>query len=424
MTTVAAPAYAQHAPSDRSSAAAAAGESVSAARQTGTPLTLAQAIEQALANHPDLAAARHDVEAARGATDQAGLLPNPELAASVEDTRRATRTTAIQINQRLELGGKRGARVEAARLAQDAAEARLDARRAGVRADVQTAYWEVMTGQERLDLARQSRLSALQAVDAASKRVTAGKVSPVEETRARLALSSVDVEAAQAEQELQAARAKLGVLVGLPNPQVLNVPVALDALGGGLGEQEMARRLEQAPDILLARLEVRRRESVVELERSRAVPDVTVGFGTQRNNELGRNQTLLGLSVPLPLFDRNQGNLREALARADQSREELLSTQRRVAADVRIALSQLDNARRQALLVERQMLPDAQRTYDAAREGFSLGKFGFLDVLDAQRTLFQARALHLRALSDTLRAAAEIDRLTGEPIAVPGLSSQ
>jgi cobalt-zinc-cadmium efflux system outer membrane protein len=151
------------------------------------------------------------------------------------------------------------------------------------------------------------------------------------------------------------------------------------------------------------------------VERSRAVPDVTVGVGTQRNNELGRNQTLLGVSIPLPVFDRNQGGLAEAIARADQARDDARGRQLRLTTSVQVAASQLDSARQQALLAEAQLLPDAQRSYEAATQGFALGKFGFLDVLDAQRTLFQARSQHLKALSDAQRAAADLEALLGQP---------
>jgi cobalt-zinc-cadmium efflux system outer membrane protein len=138
-----------------------------------------------------------------------------------------------------------------------------------------------------------------------------------------------------------------------------------------------------------------------------------VGLGVQRNNELGRNQALLSVSLPIPVFDRNQGGLKEALALADQARDELAAVRARVSSDVMVASTQLDSARGQALLIEQQMLPDAQRNYEAATTGFSLGKFGFLDVLDAQRTLFQARSQHLRALADAQHAAAELARLLG-----------
>lgn len=375
-------------------------------------LTLDQAVELALARHPELSAARHELDAARGASEQAGLPPNPELEASVEDTHRATRVTALQLRQRLELGGKRAARVQAAQAGEAIAALQLDARGAGLRASVQAAYWELQSAQARRELARQSQDLARQASDAAARRVNAGKVSPIEETRAQLALSGVALEGMQAEQDWLAARARLAALLG-HGPQELPALSGSSPLPPALKPEELEPRLDTAPELLLARLELQRREATVELERSKAVPDVTVGIGAQRDNELRRTQALLGVALPLPVFDRNQGSLREALARADQARDELAAVRLRLLSEVQAQAAQLDAARSQALLVQQRMLPDAQRTYEAATLGFSLGKFGFLDVLDAQRTLFQARAQHLRALADAQRAACELQRRLG-----------
>lgn len=388
--------------------------SAPAATAQSTPaLTLEGAVALALRQHPELASAQHAVEAAQGAAEQSGALPNPELSSSMEDTRRATQTTALQLSQKFELGGKRGARMQAARLAQDIAQAELDARRSQLRASVQAAFWEALAAIGRLELARQSNNLALQAVDVASKRVAAGKVSPVEETRARLALSGVALETTQAEQDVRNTRTRLAALMGVGEREVHALQGTVDNAIAGLSAKDVQQRLPNAPELVRAQLEIKRRDALVEIERSKQVPDVTVGMGAQRNNELGRNQALLSLSVPIPVFDRNQGGLKEALALADQARDNLAAVRVRVSSEVMVVAAQLDGARAQALLIEQQMLPDAQRTYDAATTGFSLGKFGFLDVLDAQRTLFQVRSQHLRALTDAQRAAAELARLLG-----------
>lgn len=377
-------------------------------------LTLEQAIDLALSRYPDLAVAQREVEAAMGATQQAGVLPNPTLSMSVEDTRRATRTTAYQLSQLIELGGKRSSRVKAAQLLEELNRAQVQGRIGQIRASVRIAFGDLLTAQSRMALARQSDELAQNALDAASKRVAAGKVSPVEETRARLALSGVAMETAQAEQELVAAKNRLGALLGFPPEQLQPLAGELHVPAQAPTPADLAKAIENAPDTVQATLEVRRREALVEVERSRAVPDITVGVGTQRNNDLGRNQTLLGVSFPLPVFDRNQGGLREAIARADQAKDDARGRQLRLTADVQVAAGQLDSARRQVMLAEEQLLPDAKRTYEAATQGFSLGKFGFLDVLDAQRTLFQARSQHLRALSDAQRASAELEALLGQ----------
>ncbi len=408
------------------SATNAAAEPLAAAplAKAGAPLSLEQAVELALGRHPDLAMARREVEAAMGATEQAGVLPNPSLSVSAEDTRKATRTTAYQLNQLIELGGKRSSRVQAAQLLEELNRAQLQGRVLQVRARVRAAFGDALAARSRLLLAQQSDELAQAALDAASKRVAAGKVSPVEETRARVALSGVAMETAQAQQELMAANGRLAGLIGLPAEQLPELVGSILTPAQAPTQAELAQLVESAPDLVQAAIEVKRRDALVEVERSKAVPDVTLGVGRQRNNEMGQDQTLLSLAVPLPLFDRNQGNLREAIARADQARDDARGRKLRLMTEVQIAASRLDNARQQALLAQERLLPDATRTLEASTQGFSLGKFGFLDVLDAQRTLFQARAQHLRALSDAQQAASDLEALLGVSLLVSNNTSK
>jgi len=141
-----------------------------------------------------------------------------------------------------------------------------------------------------------------------------------------------------------------------------------------------------------------------------------VSLGTKRNNELGLDQTVFGVSIPIPVFDRNQGNLLEALRRADKARDELSATELRLSNELAQAFERLSAARGELESLKRDILPGAQSAYDAALKGFELGKFSFLEVLDAQRTLFQAKSQGLRALVDVHRAAAEIERILGEAV--------
>jgi cobalt-zinc-cadmium efflux system outer membrane protein len=382
------------------------------AQSTG-PLTLTAALDLALAANPELAAAAREVDASDGAVRQAGIIPNPDLAAVVEDRDKATRTTTVQLNQPIELGGKRSSRVTAAERGRDAAQAELAAKRAGIRAMVVSSFYEVLSAQERLRLARASVELAQRATTTASKRVMAGKVSPVEETKARVAESGVRIELSQAVSELANARRRLSATWGSNQPVFERADGQVDAIPPAASLPDLIRRLEQSPSIARARIEVERRHALVQVERSRQYPNVTVSVGAKREEQLGRSQAILGLSVPLPLFDRNQGNVQEALSRTDKARDELAATEVRLGNELAQWHERLMTARTEADLLQREVLPGAQSAYDAAVKGFEFGKFGFLDVLDAQRTLFQARSQFLRTLSEAHRASAEIERLVG-----------
>ena len=184
--------------------------------------------------------------------------------------------------------------------------------------------------------------------------------------------------------------------------------------------QNLGVRLAAAPVVVQARLEVERRKALSDLEQAKRIPDVTVSLGAKRvpasDGEVGgsrRNQVVVGLSVPLPIFDTNRGNVAEALSREEKARDDLAAAELQLGTEVAQATERLRSARATAETLQHDALPGAETAYKAATKGFELGKFSFLEALDAQRTLFQVRAQYLLSLADAHRAAGELDRLLG-----------
>ena len=389
-----------------------------AAAEPAGPLDLRSALALALRFNPGLSSASREREASDAAVLQAGAWPNPVFDAQVEDLRRGNRTTTLQLSQPIELGGKRAARVTAAERARDQAASALLARRSELRASVITLFFELLAAQERLRLAQDSVGLAETATRAAANRVAAGKVSPLEESRARVAEAGIRVELLQAEGALRSARQQLAALWGNPSPRFTQADGALDRLPADAAAADVEGRLSAAPVLRQARLEVERRQALSDLEQARRVPDVTVSLGAKRvpaDEGMGssRNQVVVGLSVPLPIFDTNRGNVAEALSREEKARDELAAAELQLGADAARATERLRSARATALTLQRDALPGAEAAHKAAARGFELGKFSFLEALDAQRTLFQVRNQHLLAVADAHRAAAELDRLLG-----------
>lgn len=375
-------------------------------------LSLRQAVEQALAHHPELAVADAEVQALGGASLQARARPNPELSFTQEGTKSPSRTTTVQINQPIELGGKRQARMTAAERAAELARADLSARRHAIAAAVVTAFFDVLTIQERLRLAEAALELSQRSSLATSRRVKAGKLSPVEETKAKVAEANVRIELAQARSESSAARARLASAMGSPlGPLVLEG--RLDDLPPIQNYEGFQAQLDQSPALQRAEMEVRRRQALTAVENARRISDITVSLGAKRDQEQGRTQAVIGLSIPLPLFDRNEGNILEALKREDKARLELASTRMQLESEALQARERLSSARAEAQSLAADVVPGAQSAYDAATKGFELGKFSFLEALDAQRTLLQARSQYLKALAEAHRASAELHRILG-----------
>lgn len=388
------------------------------AQRAVPPLTLASAVQFALDNNPDLSASQREIDAAQGALTQAGAYQNPTLSVEVEDVRRDNRTTTVLLSQPIELGGKRAARMAVAERAIEVARAQLDTRQAELRANVTAAFFAALTSHERVRLALDSLDLALAGSQAAQKRVTAGKVSPVEETRAKVAEANVRLELIQAQGELQTnLQALRTLLAGSADFDVLDGSVLLPPVLPSLDAME--QRIANAPALRQARLEVRRLAALADLESAKRVPDITVTAGIQRAQESGRSQAVIGFSVPLPLFDTNRGNIAEAISRRYQAEDQARAAELRLRGDVAVARQLHRTASSEVATFESDILPGAQSAYEAIRQGFELGKFGYLEALDAQRTLLQARAQHLRSVASVYRAASDLDRLLGNASPAP-----
>ncbi|MFM7658942.1 MAG: TolC family protein [Burkholderiaceae bacterium] len=378
------------------------------------PLRLDQAIRYAIEHNPTLSAARREVTAIDGQVLQGSLRPNPEFMYQADDVSRVGRTSTAEVGVPFETGGKREARVRAAGLGREVALADLGSAELRLRSAVIAAFFDVLAAQELRATSEESVRLAQRATDIAAKRVAAGKISPVEETRARVAEAAARVALNQSDSELRNSRRRLASLWGNTAPNFSEASGDVEALVEPPNAEAILARLANAPQLRRAQRELERRKSLVTLEQARSVPDFTVSVGVKRSLDVPGEQALVALKVPLPIFNRNQGNLQEALRREDKAAEELQATQTALSASALQALENVSARRRDADLLRTEVLPGARSTYEAATIGFENGKFSFLEVLDAQRTLIAAKSQYLIALANFHRAQAELESLIGE----------
>lgn len=374
-------------------------------------LTLAQAQALALQSNPQLAAAAHELQATEGAAQQAAMRPNPMLSVEVQDTRRATRETTLALSQPIELGGKRAYRAMVAERAREGAALLLQARRNDIRAEVSKAFYALLIAEERLKLANESAMNAGRATMTATRRVQAGKISPVDADKARIVEATVRLDLLQAQAEVHNARLQLAALWGERRADSARIAGSLEQIPVFASLPLLTVRLATSPALLAARAGVERQRAAARLEQSRRVGDLSVSLGIKRSEELGRNQAIIGLSVPLPLFDRNQGAILETLRRSDKAQDEFDAAALQLNVELAQAHAKFEVAREQVIAIREDVLPRATRALDAAHTGFEFGKFALLDVLDAQRTLLQTRSQYLAALGELHRTAADIERL-------------
>jgi cobalt-zinc-cadmium efflux system outer membrane protein len=245
-------------------------------------------------------------------------------------------------------------------------------------------------------------------------RVKAGSASPVEATRAQVQVSEVRLEQGRAEQALTVAYQQLAAATGASMAPFSRVEKASADTPAMPSRTQLLERLEQTPDMRLARLQIDQREAALDLARTQRVPDLTVSVGSQYSETDRERINVVGVSMPIPLFDRNQGNVLAAARRADQARDQRNGAELRLRSEVVQALAQWGTAAQEVQAFDRSILSSAQQAVEAATRGFERGKFSFLDVLDAQRTLVAARLQYLQAQAQQSEARARLERIFGD----------
>lgn len=390
-------------------------------------IALRDAIALALLQSPELATFAWETRARESRIVQAGKPPNPIVGVLAEDLEvsrlagngrsQVVQTQAtVQLSQIIELGGKRTARQHLATLNRELAAWDYESARIEVLTQVTRAFVDVLAAQELVALTTRTTKLVEEVQHSVGARVTAGVVSPIEQTRAEVALAAARVELDRATRLLDTSRRRLVAFWGASEPRFQAAVGDLAVRPQPPSLTELSTRVTENPDLARWASEIAQRQASLTLEQAKRVPDVTAIAGYRRFTDADRNALIVGLSIPLPLFDRNEGGIDEAKNRLAKAYEEQRASQARVVTALAEAYRVLSSAHQEVTALQSAVLPGSQQTFEAISEGYRLGKFGYLDVLEAQRTLISANGQYLRALADYHKAVADVERLTGAPL--------
>ena len=383
-------------------------------------LTLTDAISTALEKSPQLQAQRASRSELEADSLQAGLMPNPEIAleaaqiagqGSYQGTKRAEFSAAI--SQQIEIGGKRAARSSVADKAIALSDSEKQSLEQDIKQNVTIAYFEAVAAQEKLILAQDQLQLAQEAYDVVRRRVDAAREPVLQKMKADVALANARLVKAEAEKQMTAKKQQLLLLLGAPQLNVILDKTAFDSLVPPPPLAALDEQLTQTSDYQRFAKERERGEAVLALEKTAAIPDPRVSVGITDFRETEEQALMVGVSIPLPVFNRNQG----AIAKAGHSLTRLDAEQRQVLqklnADLYAAWQEMGTAYTQARSLQQNILPQAKRAYAESQRGYQLGGFSYLEVLDAQRTLADTRLQHISLISAYHQAKARVDRLTG-----------
>lgn len=379
------------------------------------PIRLSDALTQAAGNSPRIAQARARAEAAEARARQAGASPNPELSFEIENfagsglyrnVRSAEETLAL--SQRLELGGKRSARVAVASAERDAALLAYKRAEADLTRDTRNAFAEMRAAEDRAVIARGNVAQAEELARSAGLFVEVGRDPPLRKLRADAALAEARAEQARTFGELLIARRLLAALIGSSDPEL-----SASGFDDGATPPLLPPGIPTL-DEQVAAVERDAARARIRVAQANAVPDLTASAGVRRINDGRETAFVAGVALPLPVRDRNRGNI--AAAGSDSAAAEAALAQARLDAsraqhDARMLLAAADE--RVAALAG-PGLAQAEEALRLARIGYTAGKFSLLELLDAQAALNAARQALILARLDRARALAALIRATAQ----------
>ncbi len=389
-----------------------------------TSLTLEQALEEALARNPVLAVERNEVGIASGTLRQARIYPlNPELeleggagrGRSIDEgNHRDINSKSVGLSQTIWLRGQRGLRVRSAEAGLARADASVRDTERQVIGDVLRAFSDMLVDQERVALAREIVSLTTEVLDAAEKLLEAGAVPQLDVFRANVELEKGKNRLVTEERNLRTAQRELALLVGRDAEQSIRAegPLTFAAPPGELPALQHVA-LERRPDLTAARAAVRAADAELALVRAEQYfPEVKVGlkYDEARDVDTTNRSGLLTLSVPLPLFNRRQGDLDRALADLKKQEAQVALAQRRIEKEVASAYQQVLASSRVTDAYTRRILPDQDRNFRLLREGYNLGEFRLTDVFVGQREFIDAREAYLSAAAELNAAIADLYR--------------
>ena len=402
-----------------------------AAERPPRSISLAQALQHALAANPRLTAAERDIGIATGLKVQAGALPNPDLSFELDNALGSGRyrglrsaETNLQLSQLVELGGKREARLAVGEAGIATAVWQRRATRLEVLSETAIAFITVVSTQRRIEIFDEQISSLDQLIPLLQRRVQEGASSPAETLRAQVAADLFRVDRERAKTQLATARRDLAILMGDSSPRFGEAVGRLASIGQPPPFQSVLQAIDANPQLMRWTAVTAQRNADLILARLKPIPDVHLSAGWRHFQDTNDDAVRLGVSIPLPVFDQNTGNIiaaEEALAKTGAEREinklVLISIAGR-------AYDALNGALAELKLLRTSVIPNARSAAETIQSGYLQGRFTLLELLDVRGSVLQALLREQEALQNFHIAIATIEGLVGSPFSLTRESSR
>jgi cobalt-zinc-cadmium efflux system outer membrane protein len=372
-----------------------------------------QLYELAARDNLQINAVRRRRAVAEAEVQIAGQRPNPDFITAY--TRSEPRMN-YSLSQLVELGGKRGRRIDVARNELRLTELDLDAALRTLRHDLRAAYFGLTLARNNYDLGQQALTQAKELADIARERFEAGDISQFEVLQANLGVDRATNDLDRLANAERIARATMNQLLNRAPDAPLDLRDSLFARLATVSTADLiARSLSQNVELRTAEQQIATEQSRLKLARAQRVPDLTLepGLETLDSSFPNRPGFKMQVTVPLPIFNRGRGDIAKSSAMLEQLQAERDAARQRIASEIARAALNVESARKQVEFYETKLLPDAERVRELANEAYRIGQTSLLSVIDATRNAREARQAYLQALFDYQTALADLEQAAG-----------
>ncbi|NHZ87129.1 MAG: TolC family protein [Planctomycetia bacterium] len=382
-------------------------------------LSIETAVNKAIENNPELQTLLKNIDARKAIKLQSRLKPNPELGFEAENIFGSNGYSGLNsgemtasISHNILLAGKINKRVKVAEMEITLAEWDYESKRLEVITDIRRSFTKALITQKIINKNNELIQISNKLIQDLKARVEAGRISPAEVSRAQIILNMLQIDINRLEAEYDSAIFELTTLINAPDlpiellkgefKNIINIP----------DYDFLLANLNNNPDIKRFTGEYDKQKAVIKYEESKAIPDLTVSAGFKRMNDVSANTFLIGASIPLPIFNRNQGSIQEAQIRLNQTTKEFEAVKNKLTLQLKLYYNKLKTLISIAQKLKNESIPDAEKTFEIIQKGNLVGRFTMLDVLDAERTLFEIQNQYLDTLGNINIVVVEIEGLT------------
>lgn len=398
------------------------GRSVYASEPTPGPYSLNAVMELALERNPAVTGAYGLLKQSRGQVVAAGAYPNPSVTGTAGRGAIRDPSTGVSIIERtvtveqpLEWTGKRRARQQAAETGLAGAAAALEETRINLVGDVKTAFYQLLFAQQDAELASQNLTIVEEVLRTVKLRVTAGEATSFEAMKATVEVQKAKKEVARAQNALQVARTRLNTLTAGGLGKHFAIQGDFQSPRESLDiEALIARALDLHPTLRRLTKQSEQAGYTVALERESRVPNIVVQG--QYHREAGDESVTAGLSVPLPLWYRRQGEIESALGAKYRAEADRLRARNELEQAITQHAQEVQTAAEQIRVFETGLLKEAERTLEIARSSFRQGAASLLDLLDSQRSFRQTQLEYAQARAELSIALSQLEQAVGGPL--------